>query len=177
MKLIHIAVTTGFVAAASVAFAAVNFDASTGTGFVGKGDVQLAFSWNNSALQKNAAATTFSYNARDTYDVECEWTTTTGKGKEIYHDITIPKHVAINASVAYDARVKNQITGFNLNGFGTVQTTGEVPVEGGSCPGNHPGVITAVTSTGSTGGLHVNYGNLSVPLPNTPPATTTTTTQ
>lgn len=41
------------------ALAAVTFDASTGTGFVGKGDVQLAFGWNNKQLQANAAGVTF----------------------------------------------------------------------------------------------------------------------
>jgi Spy/CpxP family protein refolding chaperone len=32
-------------------FAAVTFNPSTGIGFVGKGDVQNAFGWNNADLQ------------------------------------------------------------------------------------------------------------------------------
>lgn len=39
---------------ATVAIAAVTFDPVTGTGFVGKGDVQTAFGWNNQQLQQNA---------------------------------------------------------------------------------------------------------------------------
>jgi hypothetical protein len=34
---------------------------SNGTGFVGKGNVQTAFGWNNAALQANASGTTFSF--------------------------------------------------------------------------------------------------------------------
>lgn len=34
--------------------AAVQFDPVSGTGFVGKGDVQTFFGWNNQQLQKNA---------------------------------------------------------------------------------------------------------------------------
>jgi hypothetical protein len=41
---------------ATAALAAVTFDVNTGFGFVGKGDVQLAFGWNNKALQTNATA-------------------------------------------------------------------------------------------------------------------------
>ncbi|MEV7181816.1 hypothetical protein, partial [Kitasatospora sp. NPDC093679] len=37
---------------ATPASAAAGFDAATGTGFVGKGDVQTALGYNNAALQK-----------------------------------------------------------------------------------------------------------------------------
>jgi hypothetical protein len=39
---------------ASVALAAVTFNPMTGEGFVGKGDVQLIYGWNNQQLQLNA---------------------------------------------------------------------------------------------------------------------------
>jgi hypothetical protein len=38
-------------ATAGAAFAAITFNPDDGTGFVGKGDVQEAFGWNNHALQ------------------------------------------------------------------------------------------------------------------------------
>ena len=159
--------------AAGAVFAAVTFNSSTGTGFVGKGDVQLAFGWNNAKLQSNASGVSFTYNAKDTYDVTCEWDTETGHGT-VHHDITVPRHTGVNSTIAYDARVRNQITGFNLTGFGATVTDGTVPVVGGACPGNSDiAIITAVTLTGSTGGLYVNYGGTSVLLPITPPATTT----
>ena len=171
MRKSFIAAAAALAVVSSAAVAAVNFDSTTGTGFVGKGDVQLAFGWNNKQAQDNAKAVTFSYNATDTYDVECEWTTTTGgpNPKEILHDITVPKHTSVSASVAYDARLKNQYTGYLLNGFGPTTVNGTVPVEGGACPGNsNVGIITAVTLTGSTGGLSVTYNGTSVALPNTP---------
>ena len=46
-------------AAATVANASVNID-SNGTGFIGKGDVQTAFSWNNAKMQTNHTKITFS---------------------------------------------------------------------------------------------------------------------
>jgi hypothetical protein len=166
-------ITLAAAAVATAALAAVTFDPTTGTGFVGKGDVQLAFGWNNAQLQRNASGITFTYNVQDTYDAECYWETTTGRGTIIVHDIVVPKHVSVNANIAYDARVRTQITGFNLNGFGTVVTDGTVPVVGGACPGNNPGTVTNVTLTSSQGGLYVNYGGTGVYLPPTPPATTT----
>ena len=43
--------------------AAVTFDPATGTGFVGKGDVQLVYGWNNQALQTNALNVQFRANS------------------------------------------------------------------------------------------------------------------
>lgn len=169
MKLRKIATVVGIATFATAAMAAVTLDVN-GNGFVGKGDVQLAFGWNNAALQSKAADVTFSYNSQDIYDVECYWETETGKGKVIVHDINVPKHVNINATVNFDARIKTQITGFNLNGFGDINVTGTVPVVGDTCPGNNLGTIIGVTQTGSTGGLYVNYGPTSVLLNVMPPA-------
>ncbi|RZK67911.1 MAG: PAS domain-containing sensor histidine kinase, partial [Pedobacter sp.] len=94
----------------------VTYNPETGVGFVSKGDVQLAFGWNNAALQKNAGGVTFTYNVTESYSVECEWETVTGgpKSKTVYHEITVPKHVNITSAIAADARMRNQITGFNL---------------------------------------------------------------
>ena len=48
-------------ALATTAQAAVTFDPETGTGFVGKGDVQVAFGWNNAQFQANATGLSFAY--------------------------------------------------------------------------------------------------------------------
>jgi hypothetical protein len=45
----------------AAASASVTYDAATGKGFVGKGDVQTAYGWNNAALQANAAGVTFAF--------------------------------------------------------------------------------------------------------------------
>jgi hypothetical protein len=181
-KLLSIVLSLVLVLGFSVtAFAAVSVN-DNGVGFVGKGDVQLAFGWNNAQLQKNASGVTFTYEAKDTYTVTEEWDTKAGK-KIVPHEIEVPKHVSVNATVAYDARVKNQINGFNLKGFGTVVAEGTVPVVGDPLTGNRvaydeetqewvTATVTNVELTKSTGGLYVNYGGTSVALPNTPVVTT-----
>src|ERR671919_607566 len=61
-----IALVAGAVAAltiAGAATAAVIFNPDDGTGFVGKGDVQLVYGWNNKALQDNAGAVQFRANS------------------------------------------------------------------------------------------------------------------
>src|SRR5262245_30977999 len=49
-------VASAFIVSTALGAATVNSD---GTGFVPKGDVQTAFSWNNSDLQKKASGVTF----------------------------------------------------------------------------------------------------------------------
>jgi len=46
---------------APAASAGVTFNETNGTGFVGKGDVQVAFGWNNKQLQTNATGVSFSF--------------------------------------------------------------------------------------------------------------------
>lgn len=53
------------------AAATVSWDAR-GTGFVGKGDVQSAFGWNNAQFQANASGITFTY-ANDLIEVQSCW--------------------------------------------------------------------------------------------------------
>jgi hypothetical protein len=115
----------GCLAAGAIAFAAVNVD-DQGIGFVGKGDVQLAFDWNNAQLQENAAALQFRICDTQTYTWQCEWTTGPDHNRTT-HTSKLKTTTGIDASVAFDARKnKNgQITGFNLNGF-----EGDSTVEG-----------------------------------------------
>jgi hypothetical protein len=68
-------IALAFVAALLVvlpAAASVTFDPLTGTGFVGKGDVQSAFGWNNQQLQANAAGVSFTYIVEGTLSQTCE---------------------------------------------------------------------------------------------------------
>jgi hypothetical protein len=149
---------------AGAVFAAVTFNPANGTGFVGKGDVQLAFNWNNNQLQQNAKDVTFSYNSTDTYDVTEEFDTgNPDKPKSInHHIITQDKSTTVNSSVTYDPRVRNQITGFNLTGKGTTTTSGSIPQVGDSCPNGFNCVVTDVQLVSSSGGLYAKYGGTSV---------------
>jgi len=58
-KALMAAVVAASLALAATALAA-NVD-STGKGFVGKGQVQSEFKWNNAKLQQNAAGISFSF--------------------------------------------------------------------------------------------------------------------
>ncbi len=157
----------------TAAFAAVTFDAATGTGFVGKGDIQLGFGWNDAALQRNASGVTFSYDADEEYKYDCTFTVEVGKDK-----VREPrtqnrgKSTSVFGTVTYEARKNGQgkVTGFNLNGFGATTVDGEAPVDGGSCPGGpfSDGVISNVELLSSTGGLTAAFGTTTIDLPNTP---------
>jgi hypothetical protein len=163
------AAATAFISTA--AMATVTFDPNSGIGFVGKGDVQTAFGWNNTMLQKNASGVTFTFIENDRYDVTCEWTTTTGgpNPKEIVHDVTVTRHVGVNATISSNGRnnsngLNGPNSGFMLNGFGSETDEGTVPVIGGYCPNGGGSTIVAVEQTSAEGGLFVNYGGNSVQL-------------
>lgn len=165
MKKIFLAAAAATAFVSTTAIAAVTFDPVTGTGFVGKGDVQLAFGWNNAALQRNASGVTFTYSAEEEYKYDCTFTVIVGRDRTAEpRTQNRGKETSVNASVAYDARIRNQITGFNLNGMGSSTSDGEAPVEGGHCPGGvlNDGVISNVQLISSTGGLYVNHGANSV---------------
>ena len=171
MKISHIAAALGLAAITSVASAAVTFDSATGTGFVGKGDVQLAFGWNNATLQAKASGLTFSYNLSTEYEAVCTWTTAEGKKGEKTHNVTHTERYAVTAGINVDARTQSQVTGFILKGFSSpLPEVGTRPVVNTPCPGNegHDGVWTSVTDGVTTDGLMVTHGTMTLPLPITP---------
>jgi len=139
-------------------------------GFAGKGDVQLAFSWNNAQVQANAGGITFTYNATATYDVTIEFDTGNPTKTVSHHTIAHNTSEAVTDTVLFTDRTKKQISGFLLNSIGSITTSGDpVPSVGDSCPNGNLGTcfVTAVTPLTSTGALSVNFGTSSVPLPNT----------
>lgn len=102
---------------ATSAIATVTLDPATGSGFVGKGDVQIPFGWSNKQLQTNASGVTFTYVESITQTQDC--VTVDGQGRDRVVTVTgnRTKTLGVNGAIAYDARVKNQITGFTLRGF------------------------------------------------------------
>ncbi len=143
---------------------AVTFDADTGTGFVGKGDVQLAFGWNNKQLQDNAAGVRFSVSATST--VETTWTCDKDTGpqtNERNNTITTTTQ-GVLASVTRD---RNQVTGFTLLNYdGTPSETKEREgPEVGSCPTGWTAIDLVSTPGGSTsGGLTATFNGQAVAL-------------
>jgi hypothetical protein len=155
----------------SAALAAVTFDFSTGMGFVGKGDVQTAFGWNNAQLQGNAAGVSFFVDDTATYSAVCTFVTGEGTPGEKTHDVTIPRHVSVNSDVQYDARTHRQIDGFELTGYGDEDSSGDIPVVGQTCVAQDSngiaqnGTWSSVTLiSASGGGLYVSFGGTDVLL-------------
>ena len=105
---------------ASVAMAAVTFDPATGTGFVGKGDVQLALGLNNAQLQAQAASLQFA--VKNTVVTEVSWVCTNTNNERIQERArtTTTETQGVLSAVA---RERNQITGFNLTGYSGTPTT------------------------------------------------------
>jgi hypothetical protein len=119
------------VAALSVSFAAhgaVNVD-EEGVGFVGKGDVQSIYDWNNSMLQANAHLVRFKFSSTGTVSWTCEGVN--AAGTTVTTDVR-NEDIGTNAYIAFDARKNRtgQITGFILQGFeGNATTRNDI----GSC--------------------------------------------
>lgn len=152
------------------AAAEVSFDPATGTGFVGKGDVQSAFGWNNAKLQQNAAAVTFTFEAQDGgWEYVCEWWTGPDHNRKV-HQVTKTVGLSIGGEITHDARTRNQLTGFILlgytNGFETDE--GAVPAIGDACLGEGTGAVVvdvwAMEGGGEATGLFVNWGDQKVEL-------------
>lgn len=147
----------------------VTFNTTDGTGFVGKGDVQTAFDWNNAALQMNAAGVTFKYSSVTEYDAVCMWVTGPEHNRRT-HRVTHSEEAGVNTSIAVDTRKNSQgqVTGFKLLGYTNPPvSSGEIPVVGGPCQGNegHGGTWESVEQVGTSGGgLYVSFGGTGVLL-------------
>jgi hypothetical protein len=152
------AIALGMISTAAIA--AVTVDETTGTGFVGKGDVQFVFGWNNKQLQDNAGNVDFRLNSEVVTEVSWACTNTNNENIQPRERTTTTSTVGLVDNVA---RERNQITGFNLTGFDGAPTGGTPTTEGpqlNSCPS---GPWTLTTPAGepevvsSTGGLEVSF--------------------
>lgn len=114
-----VAAVAAVILTATAAGAAVTFDPETGTGFVGKGDVQTAFGWNNKVMQSNHQAVTFTYDSSAQYSQDCQ---KEGRRETRHH--TFKKSVNINAAIVSDSRKTGQWTGWNLLHYGTTSGNG-----------------------------------------------------
>jgi hypothetical protein len=169
MGIIGLALAGAIVTSAAV-MAAVVFNPATGEGFVGKGDVQSAFGWNNARLQSNAGGVTFTFGAEVEQSVVCQHET----GSQ-----TLTRHGtrsgSVDSQVQHHARTHQQIDGFLLTGYGDVsEDFGDWENETG--PGNDDIIpacfnqsqawdVTDWVETYLSGpSLYVNFGGTSVQL-------------
>jgi hypothetical protein len=129
----------GIIGVAACAVAAVTAYAAVivnedGSGFVGKGDVQLAFDWNNSMLQKNAGTVQFRYSEKLKTTWVCLHEVGGVKNPQTLEH-SKQRITNVNSKVAYDTRNNKQgaITGFTLTGWGAAQDSSEGN-QPGTCP-------------------------------------------
>jgi hypothetical protein len=156
--LILVVLAAVLVLVVSAVSAAVTFDAATGEGFVGKGDVQLVYGWNNKALQDNADLVQFRANSVEVTEVS--WICTNENNNNI-QERERTTTTTIAGVLSSTARERNQITGFLLMGYsGTPTQSSEADGPAlNSCPS---GPWTLTTPAGdpefvsSTGGLQVS---------------------
>lgn len=122
-------------ALAAPATAAVTFDPATGSGFVGKGDVQLAFTLNNSQLQTQAGNVAFTSTSEKTEEVFWECTNVKNEKIQEREQTVTTSTSKVVSSVARDN--KKQVTGFNLAGYGAItETSTTVGPQKNTCPTN-----------------------------------------
>lgn len=145
------------------ASAAVTFDAETGTGFIGKGDVQLAFGWNNKQLNDNAGGVSFSVTATS----ETSWDCLNTRNEKIQERSRTETTAGLVAHLTRDN--KKQVTGFNLTGY---SGTGSSTVVDGpalhSCPNANGTWVLVEGSTETSAGegtvMVATYNGLSAAL-------------
>jgi hypothetical protein len=137
MKKFSILAVAGAIAVtATVAFAAVTFDPVTGEGFVGKGEVQEVYGWNNKALQDNADLVQFRAISEVVTEVSWVCTNDNNQNTQERERTTTESVSGVLSTVARDDRGR-QVTGFHLMGYDGNPVTGAPVTDGpplNSCP-------------------------------------------
>lgn len=161
MKKAHVVglALAGVIATSAAALAAIEWTPENG-GFVGKGDVQSAFGWNNATMQANSEAVSFVFESTGGYSFECEWWTGPSHNRT-HHVNTKTIEADVNAVVTGSRRITGQFTGWTLDALGESADAAEYPVdsdcgaEGNGMKTIVPGSIEALS--GSGGALYADF--------------------
>jgi hypothetical protein len=164
-KLFIIAASIAALAIPAAAIASVSVDAS-GTGFVGKGDVQNALGWNNATFDRNALSVGFTQKSVTSahYALRCN-------GTDYVDDMAVTRTTPVTATPIYNAGNGRQITGWNLTGVATETASTTTHTD----PNARSQWLSCVYGGGDTAGS-VSSSNTTLPdlyvngisLPNTP---------
>lgn len=144
-----------------VANAAVDFDPSADPaagpiGFVGKGDIQIAFGWNNAVLQSNADGVSFTFEETGSFTLVCSRIHANhGYQEQTFNN----KVIGVEAEIDYEQRKNSQgkITGFWLLALGEEEVSGE------GCPTGWPDEVsrTPNNNVGTVVGLFAHFEDAS----------------
>jgi hypothetical protein len=122
---------------ATSAYAIVTFDPATGTGFVGKGDVQLVYGWNNKDLQNKANLPVFRAAAESVTTWTCSKENPGHPEREIVQlrTNTTTTQGLISSVTRDNSKGKDgPVTGFALKGYSGEPATIVTGDPVGSCP-------------------------------------------
>ena len=152
------ALAAGLVAVGATGAHAYTLDLATGTGFVGKGEVQTVLALNNAGVQA-LGNPSFTYSSTTVQETSWVCVNDRNGNEQERSRTTTTSTTGIVSSIA---RVKNQITGYNLSGFSgsttTVSSTDGPPIN--SCPNANSTYALDSTLVGEptviSGGLYVN---------------------
>lgn len=136
---------------------AYTLDLASGTGFVGKGEVQTVLGLNNNQVQ----STPVEFTLNSVTAQETTWTCINERNEHV-QERTRTTTTETTGLVSSVARMRNQITGYNLTGFSgattTTSSTEGPPLE--SCPNVNSSFVLGSTVVGDvetrSGGLYVN---------------------
>jgi hypothetical protein len=116
-----LAAAAAVVSVATLVQAAVTFDPPTGTGFVGKGDVQEFYTWTNRELQQSAENIKF----RGVSQVKKEYEWECSGGQRERSTFTQTNTNGVLSTVTRDNK---QVSGFLLKGYDGLPTTNSTPL-------------------------------------------------
>jgi hypothetical protein len=88
--------------------------ASINPAYVGKGDVQTLFEWNNATMQTNHESITFQYEASVVVSFDCEWWTGPAHNRT-HHQVTEEAIFAVESFIDSNSRRTGQFTGWFLD--------------------------------------------------------------
>jgi hypothetical protein len=152
--------------AAMAAVVSTAYAATEIPGFIGKGDVQSAFGWNNGALQSNADGVGFRALEQQVRRMDCREQGNPHSNPIILVDARTQERT-IRTTVAYDSRnnKKGQITGFLLEDIGNSNPGGGGGVDTTTCPTGYTAVGGGWGDWESMGlTLYVTHGGRTVAL-------------
>jgi hypothetical protein len=124
----------------SGAAAAVTFDPATGTGSVGKADLQAAFGWTEKTFQANARKLTFHAVHHVAWTWQCQ---IDGEAVTLLADEESSRSVSASA-ITTGVRKGRTIIGFELTGYAGPGP--DVPLSPASCPSGEPTEVTVAVS-------------------------------
>lgn len=151
-----------FLLPAAAADASTTLDPDTGTGFVGKGDLQLPWVWSDAQLQANYADTVLTLKQHQVSLGLCEgWSEATRNKASELKSKESTRTTNLFTTLAWSARSTGKtpkVTGINLSGLGDSKEAGDVFTPGEACQiGNVAGKIVSITVTEETTSLLANY--------------------